>query len=254
MNASALLDALCEADPARKCERVEALSDAYDGSAHDASLARDGRIPGRPARPELVAPRDVPFRGLGTLQGRVAMIHAVAHIEFNAVNLALDAALRFDGLPADYYADWISVAKDEARHFRMLADRLCELGFAYGDFPAHNGLWEAAEKTAHDPLVRMALVPRVLEARGLDVTPGMIHRLREVGDPATAEILGVILQEEVRHVAIGTRWYRHLCVQRGVDPVATFRGLLTEHRVRLQRPFNDEARTLAGFEPAELAV
>lgn len=219
----------------------------------DAALARDARIPGRPSRPELVNPRDVAFRGLGTAEGRAAMVHAVAHIEFNAVNLALDAALRFPGLPSAYYADWISVAQDEARHFAMLSDRLAQLGHAYGDFSAHNGLWEAAEKTAHDPLVRMALVPRVLEARGLDVTPNMIHRLKEVGDKATAAILGVILEEEVRHVAIGTRWYRHLCTLRGVDPVATFRALIAEHRVRLQRPFNDEARTRAGFEPGELA-
>ena len=254
MTASALLDALCEADPQRKCERVAALADTRVDASSGAALACDPRIPGRPARPERVSPRDVPFRGLGTLQGRAAMVHAVAHIEFNAVNLALDAALRFDDLPDAYYADWISVAKDEARHFRMLSGRLAELGYAYGDFAAHNGLWEAAEKTAHDPLERMALVPRVLEARGLDVTPGMIHRLREVGDPATADILGVILQEEVRHVAIGTRWYRHLCAQRGVEPVSTFRRLLAEHRVRLQRPFNDEARARAGFEPAELAI
>ena len=251
----ALLEALCEVDPARKCAMVAALqgADDVDGEAADVTLARDPRIPGRPARPELVNPRDVAFRGLGTPEGRAAMVHAVAHIEFNAVNLALDAALRFPGLPTEYYADWISVAQDEARHFAMLSDRLAQLGYSYGDFSAHNGLWEAAEKTAHDPLVRMALVPRVLEARGLDVTPNMIRRLKEVGDPATAAILGVILEEEVRHVAIGTHWYRYLCNLRGVDPVARFRELLVEHRVRLQRPFNSEARARAGFDAAELA-
>jgi len=219
----------------------------------DAALACDPRIPGRPVRPELVNPRDVAFRGLGTAEGRAAMVHAVAHIEFNAVNLALDAALRFPGLPSAYYADWISVAQDEARHFAMLSDRLAQLGHAYGDFSAHNGLWEAAEKTAHDPLVRMALVPRVLEARGLDVTPNMIRRLKEVGDTATAAVLGVILEEEVRHVAIGTHWYRYLCNLRGMDPVAKFRELIAEHRVRLQRPFNADARARAGFDAAELA-
>lgn len=252
----ALLDALCEPDPARKCALVAALAPSAAGAAWagDASLALDPHIPGRPARPQLVDPRAVPLRGLGSAEGRAALVHAVAHIEFNAVNLALDAALRFDGLPADYYADWISVAQDEARHFALLSGRLVELGYAYGDFCAHNGLWEAAQKTAHDPLVRMALVPRVLEARGLDVTPNLIRRLVEVGDEATAAILRVILEEEVRHVAIGTRWFRHLCAQRGMDSAATFRALIAEHRVRLQRPFNLEARTRAGFDPGELSA
>lgn len=252
MTRRALLEALCEVDPAAKCARVAALPSTLDDTASGAMLAQDARIPGRPARPVLVGPREVPFRGLGSAEGRAALVHAVAHIEFNAVNLALDAALRFDGLPPGYYADWIGVARDEARHFGMLVARLAELGHAYGDFTAHNGLWEAAQKTAHDPLLRMALVPRVLEARGLDVTPGMIHRLREVGDARTADVLGVILDEEVAHVAIGTRWYRHLCDLRGLEPVATFRALLAEHRVRLQLPLNHTARTRAGFEPAEL--
>lgn len=247
-----MFEALCAADPRRKCELVAALSEADALRASPLSAESMRRIPGRPARPLLVNPRDVPNRGLGTKEGCAAMVHAVAHIEFNAINLALDAALRFRELPADYYADWISVAKDEARHFAMLSARLVELGCAYGDFSAHNGLWEAAEKTAHDPLARMALVPRVLEARGLDVTPQMIRRLREVGDQPTAAILGVILDEEVRHVAVGTRWYRYLCAQRGVDPLATFRALIVEHRVRLQPPFNWDARQRAGFEAAEL--
>ncbi len=251
---AALLAALCEDDPARKCACVAALPADFGGSPDSARLAQDPRIPGRPVRPFLVNPRDVPFRGLGSAEGRAAMVHAVAHIEFNAVNLALDAALRFGGMPRAYYADWVGVAQDEARHFALLSGRLAELGHAYGDFPAHNGLWEAAEKTAHDPMVRMALVPRVLEARGLDVTPGMIHRLKEVGDTATAAILGVILDEEIRHVAIGTHWFRHLCAARGVDPVLTFRALVVEHRVRLQRPFNEPARARAGFDPLELAI
>jgi uncharacterized ferritin-like protein (DUF455 family) len=253
----ALLEALCEADPAAKCARVAALPATWAPLADEAvgaMLAQDPRIPGRPARPTLVSPRDVPFRGLGGPEGRAALVHAVAHIEFNAVNLALDAALRFDGLPPDYYADWLRVARDEARHFTMLSGRLAELGHAYGDFTAHNGLWEAAQKTAHDPLLRMALVPRVLEARGLDVTPGLIRRLREVGDARTAGILCVILDEEVAHVAIGTRWYRYLCDLRGVDPASTFRAVLAEHRVRLQRPLNLEARTRAGFESLELEI
>lgn len=248
----ALLDALCEPDPAAKCARVAALRDADALGAPTLDAAQWARVPGRPARPELIDPRTVPNRGLGSAEGRAALVHAIAHIEFNAINLALDAALRFRGLPEDFYRDWLSVAQDEARHFALLSARLCELGHAYGAFAAHNGLWQAAEKTAHDVLLRMALVPRVLEARGLDVTPGMIRRLSEVGDHATVACLRVILDEEVRHVAIGTRWFRYLCAQRGCEPVSTFRLLLREHGVRLQRPFNDEARQRAGFEAAEL--
>ena len=187
------------------------------------------------------------------MQGRIALLHAVAHIEFNAINLALDAALRFAGMPGDYYRDWLSVAFDEARHFRLLETRLHEMGAAYGDLPAHNGLWEMAEQTAHDPLVRMALVPRVLEARGLDVTPGMIEKLRNAGDHASVACLEIILEEEVRHVAIGSRWFRYLCEQRGLAPEATFRSLLREYYAGgLRGPFNHQARLDAGFTESEL--
>lgn len=212
----------------------------------------EDRIPGRPQRPELIHPSKVPHRGLGTQEGRAALLHAVAHIEFNAINLALDACWRFRDQPAQYYRDWLSVAQDEARHFLMLNQRLSELGHAYGDFSAHNGLWEAAEKTRHDVLVRMALVPRVLEARGLDVTPGIIIRLEQARDVETVRILRVILEEEVRHVALGTRWFRHLCRQRDLDPVTTFTRLLGEFNMRLRLPLNHAARALAGFEEAEL--
>lgn len=209
--------------------------------------------PGCPERPRLVHPREVPRRTLGRLEGRVALAHALAHIEFNAVHLALDAALRFTGLPRAFYRDWLHVAQDEARHFSLLRDWLCAQGADYGACDAHNGLWEAAETTAHDPLARMALVPRVLEARGLDVTPGMIERLRGAGDIALVRILELILREEVAHVAIGTHWFRHLCAERGVDSVATFRSLLKDYRVTLRPPFNDDARRRAGFVDAELA-
>ncbi|MFT4047422.1 MAG: ferritin-like domain-containing protein [Solimonas sp.] len=241
--------ALVETEPRIKCERVAALRDGVGQTADDPRP-----VPGRPARPELIPPRDVPRRGLGTREGRAALAHAVAHIEFNAINLALDAGWRFSGMPDAYYADWLSVAQDEARHFQMLRARLRELGSDYGELPAHNGLWEAAEKTAHDPLQRMALVPRVLEARGLDVTPGMMRRLREVGDLQTVAVLEVILREEVRHVEIGTRWFRHLCAQRGLAPDATFRRLLAEHGVRLHPPFNVDARRAAGFADEEFLV
>lgn len=211
-------------------------------------------MPGRPERPRLVLPRDVPQRGLGTDEGRAALVHAVAHIEFNAINLAWDAVYRFRGMPDDYYRDWVGVANDEARHYTLLSARLAQLGHAYGDFDAHNGLWEMAIKTAHSCLARMAMVPRVLEARGLDVTPGMIARLRTVGDDATADILDVILREEVPHVAVGTRWFRWCCEREGREPEATFSELLREFVPGgLKGPFNLDARRAAGFGDAELA-
>ena len=247
-----ILAALIEGDPAQKCSRVAALDVAEYAGGDNGVATFDAGIPGRPARPVLVRPRDVPYRGLGSVAGRAAMIHAVAHIEFNAINLAVDAAWRFRDLPTDYLRDWIAVARDEARHFAMLRSRLNALGFDYGDLPAHNGLWEAAEKTAHDVLARMCCVPRVLEARGLDVTPGMIQRLREVGDVDTAAILGVILEEEVGHVAIGTRWFRWLCAQRGLDPLPTSKRLLAEQGMSIRPPINEAARLAAGFTAEEL--
>lgn len=213
------------------------------------------RMPGRPTRPRLVHPRELPRRGLGSNEGRAAFIHAIAHIEFNAIDLAWDAAYRFRGLPSRFYADWVGIARDEARHFVLLRDRLRELGHDYGDFNAHNGLWEMAEKTAHDGLARMALVPRVLEARGLDVTPGMIERLRGSGDRATVEILEVLLREEVAHVAAGSHWFGWYCARAGVEPASTFRELLEEYaRGVLHGPFNLEARAAAGFSADELAM
>ena len=212
-------------------------------------------MPGRPARPRLVHPRELSKRGLGSPQGKAAFIHAIAHIELNAVDLAWDAVYRFRGLPTTYYADWVGVANDEARHFRMLRERLRESGYDYGDFDAHNGLWEMAEKTAHDGLARMALVPRVLEARGLDVTPGMIDKLRALGDDASAEILETILSEEVAHVAAGSRWFRWYCRREGVEPRTRFRELLDEYaRGSLRGPFNHQARLAAGFDAEEIAA
>lgn len=253
--AAQVLAALACEEPAQKCRLVAAIAPPSGAPAEaQPSAAELVSIPGRPQRPQLVHPRTVAHRGLGSAAGRAALIHAVAHIEFNAINLALDAAFRFRGMPLDFYADWLSVAQDEARHFSMLSARLAQLGHAYGDFPAHNGLWEAAEKTAHDVLERMALVPRVLEARGLDVTPGMILRLREVGDTETVAVLEVILDEEVRHVTIGTRWYRYLCDQRGLDSDSTFESLLQAHGARIRPPLNWAARMQAGFHAAELPV
>ncbi len=208
---------------------------------------------GRPARPELVHPQRLPRRRLGSEQGRLALIHAIAHIEFNAINLAWDAVQRFAGLPADYYRDWIQVAQEEAHHFRLVRERLRDGGVDYGDFPAHNGLWEMALRTAHDPLVRMALVPRMLEARGLDVTPGIMRRFEEIGDRETVAALQVILDEEVGHVQFGSRWFNHLCEQRGLAPEATYFELLqrfVEGEIRC--PLHRQARRQAGFSEAEL--
>ena len=211
------------------------------------------RMPGRPRKPALVHPRDLPRRGFGTQAGRAAFVHSIAHIEFNAIDLALDAVYRFRGLPESFYADWVNVANDEARHFVMLRNRLRQLGHDYGDFDAHNGLWEMAEKTAHSGLARMALVPRVLEARGLDVTPGMIAKLRALGADTTAEILEVILREEVAHVAAGSRWFRWWCERAGIEPRHEFRRLLGEYAGgTLHGPFNLEARLAAGFDEDEL--
>lgn len=239
-------------DPAAKCAAVAALPAQIGPPPQTLALPPQ---PGRPARPERVHPSKVARRKLGSTAGRAALVHAVAHIEFNAINLALDAALRFRDMPAAFYADWLSVARDEARHFNMLAGRLDELGSHYGALPAHNGLWEMAEKTAHDVLYRMALVPRVLEARGLDVTPGMIQRLEAAGDAETVAHLRVILAEEERHVAIGSHWFATLCRQRGLEPGATFQGLLADYGVAFGRgAINVEARRRAGFSEAELAA
>lgn len=249
MVATPVLAAYLEADPARKCAQVLALADEQAEPLRQPMPAQ----PGRPGRPELIHPAGVRKRKLGSPAGRAALVHAVAHIEFNAINLALDAVLRFADLPDAYYRDWLSVARDEARHFQLLAGRLEQLDTRYGDMPAHNGLWEMAEKTAADPLERMALVPRVLEARGLDVTPGMIERLLDAGDTETVAHLRVILAEEERHVEVGSRWFEYLCSQRQLDPVPTFKALLARHGVVVARgPLNRPARLRAGFTDQEL--
>lgn len=208
---------------------------------------------GRPERPELAPPFAMPRRELNQPDGHQALIHALAHIEFSAVNLALDAAYRFTGLPADYYRDWLRVAAEEAHHFQLLREHLRGLGRDYGDFPAHEGLWDLARKTAHDPLARMALVPRLMEARGLDATPGIRRKLAGMGDRAGAAILDVILADEIGHVAVGDRWFRYLCEQRGQEPEQTYWELLENNDVPKPRPpFNEVARLQAGFSRREL--
>jgi uncharacterized ferritin-like protein (DUF455 family) len=210
--------------------------------------------PGHPQKPLLIAPQQMPRRRADTLPGRAALVHALAHIEFNAINLALDAAHRFAGMPSGFYADWLRVADEEAVHFNLLITHLATLGHAYGDFPAHNGLWDMALKTAHDPLVRMALVPRVLEARGLDATPLIVDKLRNAGDMRMVEILAIIERDEIGHVAIGSCWFAWLCAARGLEPEPTFLQLLVDYNAPpLKPPFNMAARRAAGFSERELA-
>ncbi|HEY0334403.1 MAG TPA: ferritin-like domain-containing protein [Stenotrophomonas sp.] len=249
---------LAAADPNEKVALTQRYAAAFArgelGLPLDATAPQTICMPGRPPRPQLVHPRDLPRRGLGTAEGRAAFLHAIAHIELNAIDLAWDAVYRFREPPREFHADWVSVAADESRHFQLLQARLRDYGFEYGDFDAHNGLWEMCEKTAHDGLARMALVPRVLEARGLDVTPGMIVKLRSLGDADTVEVLEIILREEVSHVAAGSRWYRWYCERAGIEPRARFKELLREYAGGyLHGPFNMEARLLAGFDEEELA-
>ncbi len=253
------LQVLCLTDPEHKAAEALALHAAAASCAvePDAVLppAPEG-LPGRPDRPELLHHTAVARRSPATPLGRAVLLHAIAHIEFNAINLALDAVWRFPGMPAQYYRDWLRVAAEEASHFRMLRDHLRDMGHDYGDFPAHQGLWTMCEKTAHDIVGRMALVPRTLEARGLDATPTIQRKLTQVGTPdalAAVAILGVILREEVGHVAIGNHWYRWLCEREGHDPENHYGELVRRYEApRLKPPFNTAARRAAGFSEAEL--
>jgi uncharacterized ferritin-like protein (DUF455 family) len=253
---AAAADCLLAPDPDEKVGLTEGAAAAwFDGALGLGDVGCGDPItePGRPERPELVHPRDLPRRAVKSAPGRAALVHAVAHIEFNAINLAWDAVHRFRGLPTAYYDDWVRVAAEEAYHFGLMRERLHALGHDYGDFPAHDGLWAMARRTAHDPLPRMALVPRVMEARGLDVTPGMIDRLRAVGDDETAARLAIILRDEVGHVAAGSRWFRFLCAERGQDPETTYFALLEEYlRGEIRCPLNQAARRQAGFDETEI--
>jgi len=241
--------------PAEKAAAARALYEARALHPLDSVQALDepAGLPGRPARPRLVPPKDVPTRSPFTPEGRAALLHAIAHIEFNAINLALDAVWRFPGMPDTFYADWLQVASEEALHFTLLREHLLSLGADYGDFDAHDGLWLMTQRTAHDVLARMALVPRTLEARGLDATPPLQAKFARAGDTRAVEILGIILRDEVGHVAIGNRWYRWLCERAGLDPVTTYAELVVRHDApRLRAPFNLDARRAAGFTDEEL--
>ena len=247
----------CVSPPA-KVEAVRALWNQRQTFAIDPTHAPEGdSAPGRPELPRLVLPKDVPRRSPFTAEGHAALMHSIAHIEFNAINLALDAVWRFSAMPPAYYTGWLQVAFEEAKHFMILSEHLQSLGYAYGDFPAHDGLWTMAENTRHDVVARMALVPRTLEARGLDATPIIQVKLRKVGTDAALQAVGlldVILAEEVGHVALGNHWYHWLCERDGLDRAAFYADVAQRFGgPRLKPPFNLPARRAAGFTPEELA-
>ncbi len=249
---------LQEADPACKAAGVRALQAQRSSLQLDTlvHLPEPPGLPGRPPRPALVSHLALARRSPYTRDGRAALLHAVAHIEFNAINLALDAAWRFPGLPSAYYFDWLTVANEEALHFSLLSEHLrTSLACGYGDFDAHDGLWSMVERTRHDVVARMALVPRTLEARGLDATPPMQAKLARAGDARAVEILAIILRDEVGHVAIGNRWYRWLCERDGLDPLAHDAALVRHYNAARPRPpFNTAARRAAGFSEEERAA
>lgn len=252
------LEALILPDPCAKVIAVENINlegDYYlDVSADYQAIAERAHVPGRPAKPELVDPKAVGMRSVHTDEGRATLLHAIAHIEFNAINLHLDIVWRFPEQSEAFYLDWLRVAKEEAKHFRLLRQRLGTMGYDYGSYTAHNGLWDMAEKTKADLLARLALVPRTLEARGLDVTPGIQKRLAQVGDDKSVAILDIILIEEVGHVEIGNRWYLAACAAQQLDPIEAYADLLKKYGVANPKgPFNIAARKLAGFSDEELA-
>lgn len=245
---------LGEADAWRKTSGVLRLYRlAQKNLALDPAAKVTPLAPAYPQSLQLAAPTAMPKRSLFTAQGKINLLHSLAHIELNAVHIALDAVARFSGLPTQFYADWLSVARDEAYHFRLLEKRLRSLGSHYGSQSAHQGLWDITQATAYSPLARMALVPRVLEARGLDAAPAMITKLNEVGDTRSAAIVSIILRDEVGHVAIGNQWYYRLCAAQNLEPIAEFKRLAALHRApQLKPPFNTAARAKAGFSAAEM--
>lgn len=253
----AALHWLAESVPAGKAGGVSEMARRWAAGSMtldtEAVLSAENAVPGRPVRPELVPPASLKRRSMATVEGRAVMIHALAHIEFNAINLALDAVWRFPGMPAQFYTDWLQVAVEEAYHYTLLVGHLQSLGYAYGDFPAHNGLWEIADRTRDDVLARIALIPRTMEARGLDVSPGLRDKLAQAGDRAAAAILEIILRDEIGHVRIGNHWYGWLCEQRNLNPLDTYEQLALAYKApALRGPFNIEARLAAGFTEAEL--
>nr|WP_239323916.1 ferritin-like domain-containing protein [Snodgrassella gandavensis] len=262
MSIAALLEsALLSCLPDEKCALSNAAQQlclqtpANALQRDETAVIKDFRLAGHPVRPKLVPPAKVKSRKFTTAEGYAALLHAVCHIEFNAINLALDAAYRFRLLPEEFTRDWVRIAAEEAHHFQLMRQRLQASGYDYGDFSANNHLWDMAYKTAFDPLLRMALVPRVLEARGLDVTPGMRAKIAQKGDDATCAVLDIIYRDEVGHVQVGNYWYQYLCTLRGLEPLALFRRLLSRYDLFIFRGYvNIDAREQAGFSRFELEM
>ncbi|WP_377288862.1 ferritin-like domain-containing protein [Rhizobium sp. SG2393] len=250
------VQAICSADLDRKTELAQATARLWHARRLSLRSPRDLTVPDRPGRPDkpvLTPPTQVKKRSLHTLHGRISLLHALAHIELNAVDLALDIVARFatERVPQSFFDGWMQVAFEEAKHFRMVRDRLRALGADYGDLPAHDGLWQAAHDTRNDLTARLAVVPLILEARGLDVTPSLQVGLRAVGDIESAEVLKVIYEDEKGHVAVGAKWFRFLCARERKDPAATFQALVRANfRGPLKAPFNDIARAEAGLTPS----
>ena len=249
---------LANADPQAKVSQLHQLFDDYQQQRvtlnHSCNISHQELVlPGRPFKPELVLPKLVPKRRMDTLEGRAGLLHSLAHIEFNAMNLALDAIWRFPDMPRGYYEDWLKVAKEEAYHFSLVNEHLHSLGFAYGDFPAHNSLWEMVERTTDSVMARMALVPRTMEARGLDAVPMIRDRFMQIKETRAVEILEIILNDEIGHVLIGNRWFNFLCSKENISPISAYRELAAKYRAPvLKGPFNLEARKQAGFTAEEL--
>ncbi len=243
-------------DASAKCQATHALAaNLSNFTLNHHPQALEILQPGYPTRLQLVAPRELKRRGIQGQDSRNTLMHAIAHIEFNAINLALDAAYRFREQPIEYYQDWIQIADDEARHFGLVRDYLNQHDCDYGDYKAHNGLWEMAVDTQHDVVARMALVPRVLEARGLDVTPGIIEKFQRVNDQAAVDILEVIYNDEIGHVLLGSQWFFYQCKQRDLEPRVTFTDMVERYlHGQLRGPFNIAARLQAGFDEIEMAA
>jgi len=254
------LELLAISDPQTKIAQVKQLFDQYQKKRIDLDtlsiLNSDGlTLPGRPQKPELVPPLAVPKRKMDTVEGRLSLLHSLAHIEFNAMNLALDAIWRFSDMPEQYYEDWLKVAKEEAYHFSLIENHLQSNDVAYGDFPAHNSLWEMVERTTDAVIARMALVPRTMEARGLDAVPAIRDRFKQIKDHQVVEILEIILRDEVGHVFIGNQWFNFLCAKENLSPIKVYKDLARQYRAPVLRgPFNLEARKQAGFTAEELSL
>jgi uncharacterized ferritin-like protein (DUF455 family) len=263
---SEIAQAFFEPHPVKKVDLIRVLAENKTKLAENISLALETEkksaispseysiVAGRPEKPELISPRLVPQRKLGTPIGVSAMVHALAHIEFNAINLALDACYRFRHMPQAYYVDWFKVAEEEAYHFSLLAEILKNRGHEYGDFLAHNSLWELAEKTKDDVLKRMALVPRIMEARGLDVAPSIRDKFISLGEKEIVAVMNIILHDEEGHVEIGNKWFNHVCYDRKLDPDATFQALVLEFAVKMiKKPFATKTRLKVGFSEKDMA-